>query len=63
MSTLQESAESFISQQKKYDVSDQEISVLVAEITEIAKYEITKSFLISNNYKGYQGITSNTGYF
>ena len=48
MTNLKEDAEYFISKQKKYDVSEQEISALVAEITEITKYEITKSFLISH---------------
>ncbi|MCX7107043.1 MAG: hypothetical protein NTV66_05635 [Methylococcales bacterium] len=48
MNTLQEEAEYFRTQQEKYAVSEQEISALVAEITEITKYEITKAFLISN---------------
>ena len=48
MTNLKEDAEYFISKQKKYEVSEQEISALVAETTEITKYEITKAFLISN---------------
>ena len=48
MNTLQEEAEYFRTQQEKYAVSEQEISALATEITEITKYEITKAFLISN---------------
>jgi hypothetical protein len=48
LNTLQEEAEYFRTQQEKYAVSEQEISALVAETTEITKYEITKAFLISN---------------
>jgi|GEM_PF-5100737 len=48
MTTLQEEAEYFRNEQKKYDVSEQEISALVAETPDFTKYEITKAFLKAN---------------